>query len=78
LANAPVGHRRRQIVCGLAAATAACTRGGDAPIIEDVARIDETPVAGTFRPTSAQSITARLAQTRGAVSIGGARYSMGG
>ena len=73
-------HRRR-IVGALAAAMAAggcCVHAHPPPSIEDVARIDRTRVSSVARPTSTGEVSALLARSRGAVSVGGARFSMGG
>lgn len=82
-AQSPIDSERRRLLQGLlAAGTTAgigCSRApGSPPTIEDVSRLDETPVAEVMRPRSTQAIAERLARSDGAVSIGGARYSMGG
>ncbi|TXH77953.1 MAG: FAD-binding oxidoreductase [Lysobacteraceae bacterium] len=46
--------------------------------VTDVARIDATQVAGVLRPQSTAEIVEALRRDPGPVSIGGARYSMGG
>jgi FAD/FMN-containing dehydrogenase len=46
--------------------------------VEDVSRLEHTDVAAVQRPTNTAAVAAALVQSKGAVSIGGARYSMGG
>lgn len=80
--NGDLDIRRRQVLGGLAAsplvaALGACTpeRG---PHITDVSQLDRTVVDRVLRPASERDIARALADTRLPVSIGGARYSMGG
>lgn len=81
--HTPNGHRRR-FLRGLAvAATVAGTGcGRDAyeatHTVEDVARITRTRVSSVLAPSSTPQIANLLARSTGPVSIGGARYSMGG
>lgn len=60
------------------AATSACKRAQDAPGVRDIAAIDATSVRGIARPGSVAEVTRLLRESTGAVSIGGARCSMGG
>lgn len=78
-----VDRPRRRVLQGLALAAAggvaACRQEADEALaIEDVARIDRTRVAAVARPRSSAQVARHLSETRGAVSIGGARFSMGG
>lgn len=77
--------QRRRVLQALGAsalcAASACTRdphGDRPPRIHDIARIDDTAVARVLRPTGVAAVADALARSRGAVSIGGARCSMGG
>jgi FAD/FMN-containing dehydrogenase len=80
--------QRRRFHRGVIAATAATAVGGlsaalggcreDALTIEDVSRLDRTPVAAVLRPRSVSALREALANDRRPVSIGGGRYSMGG
>ena len=79
----PIDPHRRRVLQGLALTVAgagtACGRSpDDAPTVEDVARIDRTTVARIVRPRDPAHVAHLLADSRGAVSIGGARFSMGG
>ena len=79
----PIDPHRRRVLKGLALTVAgagtACGRSpDDAPTVEDVARIDRTTVARIVRPRDPAHVAHLLADSRGAVSIGGARFSMGG
>lgn len=80
--SADLDRRRRRLLAGLAASPlaaglSACGRHGG-PEITDVSRLDRTAVDRVLRPTSEQDIARALSDTRLPVSIGGARYSMGG
>jgi FAD/FMN-containing dehydrogenase len=55
-----------------------CADHDDPRNVDDVSRIDTTRVARVVRPTGVAALARELARTRGPVSIGGARYSMGG
>lgn len=77
------GRRRRWLlqamVLGGAAAATGCRRDdADDGTVSDVTDIDHIPVAGQIRPTSTAALQQALRRSRGPVSIGGARYSMGG
>lgn len=79
----PIDPHRRRVLQGLALTVAgagtACGRSpDDGPTVEDVARIDRTSVARIVRPRDPAHVAHLLADSRGAVSIGGARFSMGG
>ncbi|MGN7833340.1 FAD-binding oxidoreductase [Pseudoxanthomonas sp. 22568] len=64
---------------GGAAAAAGCRRdNAEAGTVSDVTDIDHIPVAGQIRPTTTAVLQQALRRTRGPISIGGARYSMGG
>lgn len=74
---------RRRFLQSAAALTAAPLSGAasDAKpcfIINDVSRLNPVNVAGVVRPVSTEQLSATLRAWRGPVSIGGARYSMGG
>lgn len=75
--------RRRRLLQAMALTGAGSVIGGcrdddDGTWVDDVARIDRTRVAAIERPTRASAVRAALQRTQGAVSVGGARYSMGG
>lgn len=75
--------QRRAVVRGLLAAPAlalgACARTGNpAPQVGDVSQLEQTPVSRIVSPSSVAELSQHLAMSRGPVSIGGARYSMGG
>jgi len=81
--DAPFDPVRRRVLQGLALTTTGlatgCGRAPDpSPTVDDVAQIDRTAVAGIVRPRDPTDVARRLADGRNAVSIGGARYSMGG
>ncbi|WP_460832414.1 FAD-binding oxidoreductase [Lysobacter humi (ex Lee et al. 2017)] len=70
------------LAAGLGAAAggmlASCS-SADAPLdVDDVAGIKQVRVSRVLRPRSTTAVARILAETRGGVSIGGARYSMGG
>ncbi|HEY0504233.1 MAG TPA: FAD-binding oxidoreductase [Lysobacter sp.] len=74
---------RRRFLHVLAVAAAAAGTGcgldaGEADTVEDVARIARTRVSAVAVPRSTQQVAQLLADSEGAVSIGGARFSMGG
>jgi FAD/FMN-containing dehydrogenase len=77
-------QRRRLHRAALATPVVAALGGGlsgcrdDPHAIEDVSRLERTEVADVQRPTTTAAVAATLAKSTGAVSIGGARYSMGG
>lgn len=75
-------QRRRLLqamALGGAATVAGCRRDDtDADTVSDVTDIDHIPVAGQIRPASTAALRQALRRTRGPISIGGARYSMGG
>lgn len=84
-ATARLDPQRRRVLQALGAsalcAASACMRdprGDRPPRIQDIARIDDTAVARVLRPTAVAAVADALARSRGAVSIGGARCSMGG
>ena len=83
-ADGPADRQRRCFLRGLAVAAAAVGSGcadSDRDIaheVEDVARIDRTRVSRVVRPTSTAQVADLLARSTGGVSIGGARFSMGG
>ncbi len=82
--RAPIDRDRRRLLGALAAGSTLAAAGcaGDAadagPQVDDIARIDRTAVQRVLRPASTAAVAAALAASRGAVSIGGARCSMGG
>lgn len=83
MSSAPTHPGRRKVlqalVVGSVAATTACDHAGPhSPIVNDVSRLNPIAVARVLRPRDTQAIQTALRQSRGAVSIGGARYSMGG
>lgn len=58
---------------------AGCNRGaGGGTVIHDVARLDDLEVARVIRPENIEDVQRALQDWPGPVSIGGARYSMGG
>ena len=63
---------------GAVAASGCRGDGADADTVGDVTDIDHVPVAGQIRPASTAAVQQALRQNRGPISIGGARYSMGG
>ncbi|WP_369933724.1 FAD-binding oxidoreductase [Xanthomonas tesorieronis] len=64
---------------GAALALPGCARDTDATTqVTDIADIDRTAVARVARPRTTADVAALLRGSSGAVSIGGARYSMGG
>ena len=72
---------RRRLLRGAAAAclAAGCSRDdAGARMVEDVARLEAIPVAGVLRPTGTGQVREAMRRWTGPVSIGGARYSMGG
>lgn len=75
-------HRRRRLLAGLAASPLAAGLSAcgqrEGPEITDVSRLDRTVVDRVLRPASERDIARALSATRLPVSIGGARYSMGG
>lgn len=77
-------ERRRALKAlgaGAALSVAGCVREShddDERWLRDISGIDETRVGRVLRPTSSDAIAAALRGSRGAVSIGGARCSMGG
>lgn len=75
-------QRRRLLqamALGGAATAAGCGRdAADTDTVGDVTDIDHIPVAGQVRPASTAALQQTLRRTRGPISIGGARYSMGG
>jgi FAD/FMN-containing dehydrogenase len=78
-----IDSRRRDLLkAALAAAAAggiaACAREPEGPGITDVTQLERYPVDAVFRPHSVDELARRLAGSRGPVSIGGGRYSMGG
>lgn len=76
--------RRRRLLQAMALAGAGsalgCRRQPDAPYVDDVAQLERTDVARIVRPTGTAAVQAALRSgtAAGAVSVGGARYSMGG
>jgi FAD/FMN-containing dehydrogenase len=78
----PDALRRRLLQAPLFAAAAglgACVRPADrGEVVQDVARLEDYPVAGIARPTSSAAVARALRTWSGPVSIGGGRYSMGG
>lgn len=80
LAEDPDRRRALGLLGALAAAPlcASCGRGGGAPVVEDIAAIDATPVRGIARPRSTADVARLLSGSQTPVSIGGAHCSMGG
>ncbi|MGH8080221.1 MAG: FAD-binding oxidoreductase [Lysobacter sp.] len=84
--DSPADAERRRLLhallaSGTLAVTASCTRStpaDDERWVHDISRIDETQVAQVLRPSSVVALAQALARSRGAVSLGGARCSMGG
>nr|WP_295379507.1 FAD-binding oxidoreductase [Pseudoxanthomonas sp.] len=68
----------RAMALGSAAAAVGCRPGKDTESVGDVSDIDHVPVAGQIHPGSTAALQQALRQTRGPLSIEGARYSMGG
>ncbi|MEH6420271.1 FAD-binding oxidoreductase [Pseudomonas sp. CGJS7] len=81
-----VDRARRRVLQGLLAtgalAAGACAReqtnADDERWIDDISRIESTRAGSVVRPATVAAVAAALARSRGAVSIGGARCSMGG
>jgi FAD/FMN-containing dehydrogenase len=76
-------EQRRHFMQGLVAAGAAgavsCSRSDDPDaFVEDVARMEQTSVARIVQPQSTAGIQWYLRRSGDPISIGGARYSMGG
>lgn len=76
-------RQRRRLLQAMAfggmAAAAGCRRDDtEADAVSDVTDIDHIPVAGQLRPATTAALQQALRQNRGPISIGGARYSMGG
>lgn len=74
---------RRRLLAGALGATASgmlssCSDCDEALVVEDVAGIEHVRVSGVLRPRSTVAVARILSESRGSVSIGGARYSMGG
>lgn len=79
--RADMGIDRRGFLGAAAGALllAGCNRGADGgAVIHDVARLDALEVARVIRPASIEDVQRALREWPGPVSIGGARYSMGG
>jgi FAD/FMN-containing dehydrogenase len=73
------GRRRALQAAALGLASASCGRApADARIVQDIAQLDATRVARVLRPPDTGAVQRALRESRGAVSIGGGRYSMGG
>lgn len=75
--------QRRRLLQALAASGAVVTTAGcqpDAQILSvaDVSQLQRIPVKRLIRPTTTGQLQSALSQSTGPVSIGGARYSMGG
>jgi FAD/FMN-containing dehydrogenase len=75
--------RRRALQAGAAAAiggwVAGCSREAPAPVeVTDAAQFEPMPVARIAQPRSRDELVALVREWRGPLSIGGARYSMGG
>ena len=68
----------RMIALAGAGLLAGCTPTAPTPFVEDVAHIAPWPVRALRRPNSTAEVQAALRTTTGKISIGGARYSMGG
>ncbi len=80
---APYGLDRRQIlrtlaVAGGAALAAACSGEEDVRDISDVSQVESFRASRVLRPRGTRAVQAALGDSTGAVSIGGARFSMGG
>ncbi|WP_454831652.1 FAD-binding oxidoreductase [Pseudoxanthomonas wuyuanensis] len=77
-----VDTQRRKLMQALALAGAAgtlsCNRQADTTRIEDISRMEQTAVARVARPTATGEVQRLLGESGGPVSIGGARFSMGG
>ncbi len=78
----PPDATRRRLTTGLLAAPAAgvlaaCGRD-ETHHVDDVSQLNRTIVSSVIRPRSSAALSTALAASRGAVSIGGGRYSMGG
>ncbi|ANB16289.1 FAD-binding oxidoreductase [Dokdonella koreensis] len=74
-------HRRqllRALALGGSAAVIGCGREDDVTYVSDVVQIDRIPVAGIASPASTPELQQLLRASRTPVSVGGARYSMGG
>jgi FAD/FMN-containing dehydrogenase len=76
------GRNRRRLLQALALGTTAmpfsCGRREPLPtLVDDVSRLDPVSVGHVLRPRDTATIQTALARSRGAVSIGGGRYSMG-
>ena len=77
----PLNIKRRhinQFLVGSVALGAPSTYLATPLCVDDVSQLNSTPVAGILKPKTSAEIAAHLAQSRGRISIGGGRYSMGG
>ncbi len=73
-------HRRlllKSAAFGATVALSGCAARVPQPNVDDVTQIDRVYVDRILRPTTTEQIQAALASGRGAISIGGGRYSMG-
>jgi FAD/FMN-containing dehydrogenase len=77
-------RRRRRVLQGMLAGgatttlAAACRGRSSGDHVDDVSRIETIPVAAISTPTTSEDVRRCLRESTGKVSIGGARYSMGG
>lgn len=71
-------NRRRFLAAAAAIAVSGCSSRADTPRVEDVAKLDPYDVGAILRPGDADALARALRDRSGPVSIGGARYSMGG
>lgn len=71
-------HALRTLAVTGAGLLVGCDRAEPAPVIEDVAQIAPWPVGEVRRPASTAEVQAAIRSSTGSISVGGARYSMGG
>jgi FAD/FMN-containing dehydrogenase len=70
--------RRAFLALAASATVTGCLRDSGAVELHDVARLDDLDVARALRPRRTEDVVRALASWPGPVSIGGARFSMGG
>lgn len=65
-------------VAGAGLLTTSCRQDQATAFVEDVAHVARMPVGQVLRPASTPNVQAAVRAATGGISIGGARYSMGG
>jgi FAD/FMN-containing dehydrogenase len=77
-----VDIQRRKLMQALAIAGAtgavSCKRQRDAAHVEDISRMEQTAVSRIALPADTRDVQRLISQSTGPISIGGARFSMGG